>query len=289
MKKIRLHNIVSRCNPAVDQELRLACEARDVEYIPVDPISFSFANSPKVQRGDLVYRTDTGGKSSSIQRWFAMQEIVTLHAKHDRIFYSFDSFSRFRAQKIPQPKTIDWLPRKRKNLQAAVKALGGFPVILKVTGGSHGVGVIKVDSLSSLLSMSDYLHGHSNRVIMRQFIPGGHSARLIVLGKKVIDSIEYRAPRGDFRSNVDYEPMVSAKKFSSSVEKLAIKAVQALELEFGGVDILVHKGKGYVAETNFPCFFPRCSRVTGTDIAGKIVDHLLKKRKRIFGSTRVKK
>ena len=113
--------------------------------------------------------------------------------------------------------------------------------------------------------------------MIRQFIPVTTSARLIVLGGKVVDSIEYRAPKNDFRSNVGV-PNVKPKKFAKGIEETAIKAVDALDLEFGGVDILIHGDKHYLTEVNCPCFFARAQNSTGTDIASLMIDYLHNKK-----------
>ncbi len=282
MKKIRFINITREKNADINIRFATACAERSIDYIEINPDEFSFTNPLKVKKGDLLYKSSVGKRSAIVQSFLSHQEPITLHKNLERVLISYDSFNRYRLKQVRQPKTIDALPRTPEDLKKASVALGGFPLIIKVTGGSHGVGVMKVDSLSALNSLADYFKGKSERVIMREFIPGGRSARLIVLGGKVIDSIEYRAPKGDFRSNVGATPLVQKKKFSKAIEQLAVKAVDAMDYDFGGVDILIHRGKGYVAETNFPCFFPRCSMVTGKDIAGAIIDHLIKKRSLIL-------
>jgi glutathione synthase/RimK-type ligase-like ATP-grasp enzyme len=104
---------------------------------------------------------------------------------------------------------------------------------------------------------------------------------LIVLDNHVIDSIEYRAPTGDFRSNVGESPAAIAKIFTKEIQKIAIEAVSSLHWEFGGVDILLDASDApYVTEVNLPCFFPRCQDCTGTDIAGHMLEYLLRKAKR---------
>ncbi|MBR5389054.1 hypothetical protein IK146_00580 [Candidatus Saccharibacteria bacterium] len=175
---------------------------------------------------------------------------------------------------IPAPKTVDYLPKDRDALLRCVDRLGGFPVCLKALGGSHGVGVMRVDSKQSLFSVSDYLREQGGMVVMKEYCDVASSARLIVLGDKVIDSIEYSAPKGDFRSNEGTVPNVSPKKFDPEVEEIAVRATHALGLEFGGVDIMITKDGPKVAEVNSPCFFPRCQMLTGTDIAGKMVEYL---------------
>lgn len=109
---------------------------------------------------------------------------------------------------------------------------------------------------------------------MKEYCNVTSSARLIVLGDKVIDSIEYSAPKGDFRSNEGKTPNVSQKRFSETVNEIAVQAVKALGLEFGGVDIMITDNGAKVAEVNYPCFFPRCQMLTGTDIAGQMIKYL---------------
>ncbi|HET9411394.1 MAG TPA: hypothetical protein VFO38_00910 [Candidatus Saccharimonadales bacterium] len=116
--------------------------------------------------------------------------------------------------------------------------------------------------------------------MMRKYIDYTAHARLIVLGNHVIDSIEYKREPNDFRSNVAKQPSVLAKEFSQAIQDAAVQSVQALDLEFGGVDILIQDdGQFYIAEVNFPCNFSRSQMTTQTDIAGAIIDFLATKSK----------
>lgn len=76
--------------------------------------------------------------------------------------------------------------------------------------------------------------------------------------------------------------MVEACTFSLEVEQLAIKSVEVLGLEFGGVDIIMDaQERPYLMEVNFPCYFPRAQLLTGRDIASMMVEFLMKKSKTI--------
>ena len=37
------------------------------------------------------------------------------------------------------------------------------------------------------------------------------------------------------------------------------------------------RGRLFLLEANFPCYYPQAQLVAGTDIAGMMLDHLLKK------------
>jgi len=140
------------------------------------------------------------------------------------------------------------------------------------------MGVIKVDSFSSLLSITDYLIHSNQQAVLRKFIEHEEHARLIVLGDSVISSIAYKKPTDDFRTNVGEKPNVVGKKYSTEVQEIAVKSSKSLGFEFAGVDIIIDKsGTPYLAEVNFPCYFPRAQEATGDDISGMMVDYLIGK------------
>jgi ribosomal protein S6--L-glutamate ligase len=159
-----------------------------------------------------------------------------------------------------------------------VNLLGGFPVVVKLSGGSHGSGVRKADSLSGLEQQINELRQDSQHMVLRKFIADARHIRCVVIGDKVVDAIEYMPVDGDFRTNAVDEPQVKPFEHDYEIFALAENAVKAGVTEFGGVDILIDtNGVGYVAEVNFPCNFARNQMCTGKDISGMIVDYLISK------------
>lgn len=265
--------------------LKQACEARGVEYIAIDPMHFNYTDPIEISEKDALYRIAISTESARIiEKYLLMKKPVTLYRSHDIGLGKYDNVIEatmvHEAHGIPIPKTIYSLTKNRAILDSYAASLGGLPLIIKTVGGSRGVGVIKVDSLGSLYSVADYLLAQGATAIMRAYINTPRSARLIVLGDTVIDSIEYRAQGEDFRSNESASPTVASKSFPPDVQETAVRAVNLLGWEFGGVDILIDPhGNHYVTEVNLPCYFPRCQDVTGTDIAGRLIDHLMRKAK----------
>ncbi len=263
--------------------LKEACAQRDIEFVLVDPNQVSPTDFHS-QPGDLLYRVATahnlGAQEMEYHLW--REDIVTFYKRYDYGLITMRTWDSLILPKfgVPTPKTVGYLSNNREVLRKAVTELGGFPIIVKAVGGSHGVGVMRVDSWQSLFSVADYINAQETKAVLKEYFDVRSSARLIVLGDKVIDSIEYRANDDDFRSNEGNVPNVVAKKFSAEIEAVAVKAVHALGLEFGGVDILFSDDKMGVAEVNFPCFFPRCQMLTGTDIAGQMIDYLVAKSKK---------
>jgi RimK family alpha-L-glutamate ligase len=273
-----IHDDLGTTSNTTAKLLQLACEKIKIPCQRINPADFNELSFPRLGQDDLLYRISTSQQSAVLEKYLLLDKPTTFYSSYLRSISDIGIKSLLlQHSNVPIPTTIYSTNKDKKYLQACVDSLGGFPVILKASGGSHGVGVMKLDSIDSLSSVLDFVSQDSD-VVLRQFIRAKSSARLIVLGKEVVDSIEYIVPKNDFRSNIGDDPIVRPQQFDTQVQEVAIKAVSALGLEFGGVDILLdEKGKPYVLEVNFPCFFPRCQLLTGTDISGKMIDYLVQK------------
>ena len=182
---------------------------------------------------------------------------------------------------IPAPRTEDVREADPASLMDKVEKVGGFPLVVKdkVPGG-HGVGVIKVESLESLQSITRLIlaQGRNESFQIQQFIPHPRHARLIVLGEKVIDSIAYNGNDYDFRTNRSRDEIkVEYWKFPEAVEQTAIAATRANLVEYGGVDIIDDDGDLYVLEVNNPCYFARAQLCTGYPTSERMIEYLLAK------------
>ncbi len=259
--------------------LKKAAAKRKIKFIKIAPDTYDLTGHKPFKSGDLLYRIETSAKARTLEKIILNKKVATLHKDYQRSQVDCANLIVYQKNNIATPKTVHCLSEDLELLKKQIKLVGGFPLIIKVIGGSHGKGVIKADSISSFLSIISYLTDEiaSGKVVLKQFINTKSSARLIVLGNKIAGSIEYFCHNDDFRSNAG-KFKIAEKKFSKKVESLAIKAVSALGLEFAGVDILIDKkGNPYLAEANFPCFFPRVQDLTGKDIAGELIDFLIKK------------
>ncbi|MFO0780546.1 MAG: hypothetical protein U0519_01465 [Candidatus Gracilibacteria bacterium] len=256
--------------------LRSACHQIKIPFVPLDPTAFDFSKPSPVRKGDIVYRVSRGKMLRFFEDFLVRPGVVT--------FYS-SQYARkphpFLLEKcgIPVPDNILCVTNDRKQLEQYVKKLGGFPVVLKALGGTRGMGVMKVDSMSSLISMAGFLLQQGKFFFLRKFLPVKSSARFIVLGTKVVASLEYRATNGDFRTNSGNILKVKQKKFPRDLEELAVLVTSAMGWEFGGVDVLVYQGKAYVSEVNFPCNFVRAQDASKKDIALMMVKYLAEKAK----------
>lgn len=272
-------------NPDTYELLRAAVESRGIEFVPLEANNFDYARGiDALEEGAMVYRVARGDRASLLEVLLGAKSAQGLYRSTDALLsrrFSWGSAIRMQNAHVPIIPTIYNVSKHEDGrLKGYVEELGGFPIIVKTSGGSHGEGVMKIDSISSLRSVLGFISDdRSAEFVLRKFISSARHLRLIVLGGEVLDTIEYNTQADDFRTNAVAVPTVVPRNdIGDDLKKIAIDATAALGLEFGGVDLLIDEtGKAYVAEVNFPCNFARNQMNTGTDVAGKLVDYLVKK------------
>ncbi len=261
--------------PNIEQDrvelLKAACAKLKIKFRTLDPFSFDFSRPSPVQKGDILYRVSRGKLLRALEDYVLRDGVTTFYKNvSSRVSDPFV----LEKNAVATPKSILCLTSRRSLLTGYVKQLGGFPIVIKALGGTRGLGVMKIDSFTALFGIVDYLLAQNKFISLRQFVPVKSSARLIVLGKNVIGSIEYQAKGDDFRTNASAVPVVVKKQYSREIQGLAVRATQAMGLEFGGVDVLIDGKKYYVSEVNFPCNFVRAHKVLKKDIALEMVRYL---------------
>ena len=253
--------------------LRSACETRDIEYVDVNILEADFANPPVPERGDILFQVAIGPAKLSFL--MVRDDLATVFTEAKYGHSPTHQLIPHEKAGIPMPRTIHRLTKDPERLAGYVEACGGFPVVLKARGGTHGVGVMKIDSMSSLVSVLDYV-GTARDVVMRQMIKTDSSERLVVLGDKVVASYRYHRQKEDIRANAGNNLKVEAMEYPAEMQETAVAAVHALGVEFGGVDMLLDsEGNHYVLEANTPfCNFGRAIEATGIAVGDLIVEYL---------------
>jgi ribosomal protein S6--L-glutamate ligase len=173
------------------------------------------------------------------------------------------------------PATV--LSRSQRGLKAAVQAVGGLPVVVKVLQGTQGVGVMLMHTPIALGSVLDTLRGLSQDVIIQQFIAegAGRDYRVFVIGGKVAAAMMRTAPEGEFRSNIHRGGEGRLVKLPVAYQRAAVRAAKVLGLEIAGVDLMESKSGPLVLEVNSSPGFEGIERATGLNIARQIVRHMM--------------
>src|SRR4029453_5047367 len=106
------------------------------------------------------------------------------------------------AHDVGIPRTA--MARDARTVRAAVDAVGGTPVIIKLVQGTQGVGVMIADSRQAVESTMDTLWGLGQNIILQEFIAEsrGRDIRAVIIGGELVGAMRRTARAGEFRSNL---------------------------------------------------------------------------------------
>ncbi len=267
------------------QIVKAACDRVAVPFVGLESLDADYSALPRLKPGDMLFNAGRG--SARLETLLTRPGVATFRTcGATRFTNDADTTvhcAAMEAMGIPQPRTIHRLPRDPAGLDRAVEALGGFPVIIKLVGGTMGVGVMLVESMRSLRSVADYLRTTGDEFILRQFIAPAHVARLVVLGDHIVASLKYAMDEQDFRG-LPYRMGGQQMDFGDEVVALAKEASKASQYEFTGVDILIDQhDRPYVLEVNPPSNFVALEHDLGLPVGDMIVKHLRTKASLLAG------
>jgi len=150
-----------------------------------------------------------------------------------------------------------------------------YPLIIKPVQGSWGrmVGLAKDPRDLSLLIRHRAEEGGA--FILQEFIEKpGRDIRVTVVGGEAVAAIYRYSPGNDWRTNTARGGRAEAARLDPELEELSIRSTNAIDAVYAGVDI-VESGNGYkVLEVNVVPEFKNVMRVTGINVARKIVELL---------------
>jgi glutathione synthase/RimK-type ligase-like ATP-grasp enzyme len=261
-------------------KLEQSCRRLGVEFIALNSLIVDYSKLPLLGKSDLLYNVSRG--SETLETILLNKNVSTFYvdnpnyitANHDTVKYSIIH----EKASINSPKTIYNISTDRDVLQNYIEYLGGFPVLLKASGSTRGIGTIKIESWQNLISTIDYLINNGDHFIMRQFIRNNGAARIVVLKNEVI-ATEFRDNlQDDFRVSGSKVKNYYQKDFDNESYDMAILATRLANLETAGVDIIYDcDSKPYLLEINCPYNFIPTADVCGVDIAYEMVKYLMDK------------
>ena len=163
-------------------------------------------------------------------------------------------------------------------LENAVARMGDYPFILKPFYGTHGRGIMLLDTPTSLTSAVDALCDLHHDYVIQPFImeAGGVDIRILVVGGKAVAAMKRSAPPGEFRANIHKGASGEVVTLPEAYGRLAIEATAALELEIAGVDLLETNNGPVILEVNPSPGFEELESATGINIASLIIEFAAK-------------
>jgi|TARA_B100001971_G_scaffold214596_1_gene253000 ribosomal protein S6--L-glutamate ligase len=200
---------------------------------------------------------------------------------HDK----FLTLAELQKNKVPIPTTY-----LAATVEGAKKILSkvNFPIIMKLSSGTQGKGVMSADSLQSANSILDTLEVFKQPYIIEEYIEtNATDIRIIVAGDKIIGAMKRKATSEEMRANIHMGAIGSNFIPSLEMEEISLKAAKAIKSDICAIDILEGL-KPMVIEVNLSPGLEGITKATGKNIPKSIAEFLYEKTKKFKSSKTTK-
>ena len=167
--------------------------------------------------------------------------------------------------RIPTPRTA--YVRDMKDIERAIEAAGGLPVVVKVTQGTQGQGVFLRHTLHETKNLVQGLLVTGKAVLIQEYIAESHGKdiRALVVGGKVVACMRRKARGREFRSNYHLNGTVEKVDISEEYADVACRAARVLEGNDGPLVLEVNSSPGLEG----------IEKASGVNVAGAIIDYVI--------------
>ncbi len=179
------------------------------------------------------------------------------------------------ANHIPVPTTA--LVRDWRDVERAIRQVGGVPCVLKAPEGTQGTGVYLAHTEREAHELAWKVLEDSERVLVQEYIQESHGRdiRVLVVGGKVVAAMRRRAHGREFRSNYHLGGTVEKVNLPDDYARIACKAARLLGLDVAGVDLLESSRGPLLLEVNSSPGLEGIEKATGVNVAGHIMAHVV--------------
>jgi hypothetical protein len=280
------HLLVDGTPRPVRDLLARACEGLGVAYQEVLVRAVDPRAGP-LPRGSMLFNPSGSADAARVECQLFAPGVATFHADDLLGPYQtvLDPFGAFACCGLPVPPSVRVVRAEPSELSAIVAQLGGLPVVIKVSGGENGAGVIRADTMLALRSTVQALTLRGGAPLLQAYVPNAVHWRLIVVGSQVVSAYRNVARVDDFRTGPSDDPADFGLVPPAPLVDVARRAAAVLGTEFAGVDLLVREDDTvFLLEANSPCWFPAAQEHEGTpDVAAAMVSWLTHKARRLTG------
>lgn len=175
---------------------------------------------------------------------------------------------------IAVPKTLAFA--NVRNIDGAIRAVGGYPFILKKLKGTQGEAVYLINDVDRAhRKIGKYIRKRKPFLVQKYIKETkGSDLRCFVVGGKVVGAMKRIAANGDFRANIHAGGTGVAVELSTEEHDMAVKAAELLKLPVAGVDILQSDNGPMLLEVNSSPGLQGIEKATGKDIAAEIIRYI---------------
>jgi len=172
------------------------------------------------------------------------------------------------------PRTVAFA--SADNIEPAIKAVGGYPFILKKLKGTQGEAVYLINDVDKAYrKLSKYIRKRKPFLVQEYIKESkGSDLRCFVIGGRVVAAMRRTAANGDFRANIHAGGTGEAIELTEDERDMAIKAANTLKLHIAGVDILQSDKGPMLLEVNSSPGLQGIETTTQIDIASQIMSYI---------------
>lgn len=169
---------------------------------------------------------------------------------------------------VPHPPT--WLVPPQR-IPSLIRRLP-FPLVVKPPTGSEGKGVVLVKGARRLLELAQKAQ---TPLYLQAFCKIQSELRVLVLDGAALGAVLRRPQSGEWRGNLALGALAEAVPVDDTWSRLAVNAAAAVGADFAGVDLALTDEGATVLEANVCPGFRGFSRLTGVDVAARLIEALI--------------
>lgn len=176
---------------------------------------------------------------------------------------------------IVAPKTYASCGFCRKEFIHEAVGILGLPVVVKENRGSFGFQVHLFETVEEIEAFADRVK--DTPFLLQEFIKSssGRDIRINVVGRTVVASMFRHSANGDFRANVTNGGLMQHHQPNNREVDIAVKCMDALGLDFAGIDILFGEDGPVVCEVNSNAHMKNILMCTGINVADHIIRYVV--------------
>jgi RimK family alpha-L-glutamate ligase len=171
---------------------------------------------------------------------------------------------------LPIPKTL--VHRGRSDVISAWT--GGYPCVVKLSTGSHGVGVFKCESPTQLKALVEMIIALDQQrpFLIQEYLGArpGTDLRVLVIGGKAVGAMMRSSGGDDFRAGISAGGTGTSFEMTPDIVEISEAIVRLMRLEIAGVDLLWQGENVAIGEVNSAPGFRGFDTYCRVDTAEKI-------------------
>lgn len=152
-----------------------------------------------------------------------------------------------------------------------------YPLIVKITESSKGLGVYKFNNKSEVLDFFEYEGKKVKDCMFQECLDYKGDIRVFVVGNKVLGAMRREPQQGQWKGNVAQGAKAYPVEISEEIKKMAIDIVKLQNSEIIGVDVMMPNNSPYIIETNRAPQFHGFEGSTGVNVGKAIIEYLEEK------------